>query len=91
MDQKKTEDQEQTKEEFRCPLHLQNARMIKGKKWGECTKCLRWYNIGQMSEHFSEIDWVCSSLIPSLFFARGGKNSLVNCLFCFRSVRFKDW
>ena len=33
MDQKKIEDQEQTKEKFRSPLHLQNARMIKGKKW----------------------------------------------------------
>ena len=40
-----------------------NLEMVEGKKWGECTKCLRWYhtdkclNISQKS--LEGDDWVC--------------------------------
>ena len=36
--------------------------MVEGKKWGECTKCLRWYHTNKclnISQKSLEGDWVC--------------------------------
>ena len=36
--------------------------MVEGKKWGECTKCLRWYHTNKclnISQKSLEGEWVC--------------------------------